>query len=50
MRKSWLAAPLVLAAAALIFVTAATGSGAGAKSGGTFRVGTASGRARESTR
>ena len=43
MRKSWLAAPLVLTAAALIFVTTATGSGAKATSGGTFRVGTASG-------
>jgi peptide/nickel transport system substrate-binding protein len=43
MRKSWLAAPLVLAAAALIFVTTATGSGASSKSGGVFRVGTASG-------
>ena len=43
MRKGWLAAPLVLVAAALIFATTATGSGAGAKSGGTFRLGTANG-------
>jgi peptide/nickel transport system substrate-binding protein len=43
MRKTWLAAPLVLTAAALIFVTTATGSGAKARSGGVFRVGTASG-------
>jgi peptide/nickel transport system substrate-binding protein len=43
MRKGWLAAPLVLVAAALIFTTTATGSGASAKSGGTFRLGTANG-------
>jgi peptide/nickel transport system substrate-binding protein len=42
MRTKWLAA-LVLAAAALIFATTATGSGAKTSSGGTFRVGTASG-------
>ncbi|MGH3056097.1 MAG: ABC transporter substrate-binding protein, partial [Gaiellaceae bacterium] len=43
MRKGWLAAPFVLAAAALIFATTATGSGTSAKSGGTFRLGTANG-------
>jgi peptide/nickel transport system substrate-binding protein len=44
MKKTWLAAPLVLTAAALIFVTTATGSGARTSSGGgTFRLGTASG-------
>jgi peptide/nickel transport system substrate-binding protein len=42
MNKRWLAA-LPLVAAALIFATTATGSGKSAKSGGTFRVGTASG-------
>ena len=43
MRKRWLAAaPLIIAA--LIFATTATGSGKkAAASGGTFRVGTASG-------
>jgi peptide/nickel transport system substrate-binding protein len=43
MRKGWLAAPLVLVAAALIFATSATGSGSRAESGGTFRLGTANG-------
>jgi peptide/nickel transport system substrate-binding protein len=42
MSKKWLAA-VPLAFAALIFVTAATGSGSSAKSGGTFKLGTASG-------
>jgi len=42
MQKRWLAA-LPLAVAALIFATAATGSGSKATSGGVFRVGTASG-------
>jgi peptide/nickel transport system substrate-binding protein len=42
MNKRWLAA-LPLAVAALIFATTATGSGKTAKSGGTFRVGTANG-------
>ena len=42
MSKKWLAAvPLVVAA--LIFATTATGSGSGSKSGGTFKLGTASG-------
>jgi peptide/nickel transport system substrate-binding protein len=43
MRKSWLVAPLVLTAAALIFATTATGSGSKSKSGGVFRLGTANG-------
>jgi peptide/nickel transport system substrate-binding protein len=43
MRKGWLAAPLVLVAAALIFATSATGSSSKANSGGTFRLGTANG-------
>ena len=42
MQKRWLAA-LPLAVAALIFATAATGSGKKTTSGGTFRVGTSSG-------
>ena len=42
MSRKWLAA-VPLAIAALIFATTATGSGSGAKSGGTFRLGTASG-------
>ena len=42
MQKRWLAA-LPLAVAALIFATAATGSGSKSTSGGIFRVGTASG-------
>jgi peptide/nickel transport system substrate-binding protein len=42
MSKKWLAA-VPLAIAALIFATAATGSGSSAKSGGTFKLGTASG-------
>ncbi len=42
MRKRWLAA-LLLAGAALFFVTAATGSGKKTTSGSVFRVGTASG-------
>jgi peptide/nickel transport system substrate-binding protein len=43
MRKKWLAAALPLAVAALIFAATATGSGSSTKSGGTFRLGTASG-------
>src|SRR5437763_4051336 len=43
MRKKWLAAALLLAAVGLIFATTATGSGKKATSGGTFRLGTASG-------
>jgi peptide/nickel transport system substrate-binding protein len=43
MRKTWLAAALLLIAAALIFATTATGSGKSSKSGGTFKLGTASG-------
>jgi peptide/nickel transport system substrate-binding protein len=43
MRKNRLAAALLLAVAALIFATTATGSGSSTKSGGTFRVGTSSG-------
>src|SRR5438445_8655663 len=43
MRKKWLAAALLLATAALIFATTATGSGKSSKSGGTFRLGTANG-------
>jgi peptide/nickel transport system substrate-binding protein len=43
MRKKWLAAALPLAVAALIFATTATGSGSSTNSGGTFRLGTASG-------
>jgi peptide/nickel transport system substrate-binding protein len=44
MRKRWLAAAVLLTATALIFATTATGSGKKASSsGGTFRVGTASG-------
>ncbi|HJQ50902.1 MAG TPA: peptide ABC transporter substrate-binding protein [Gaiellaceae bacterium] len=42
MSRKWLAA-VPLAIAALIFATTATGSGSSAKSGGTFRLGTASG-------
>jgi peptide/nickel transport system substrate-binding protein len=42
MSRKWLAAVL-LAIAALVFATTATGSGSSAKSGGTFRLGTASG-------
>jgi peptide/nickel transport system substrate-binding protein len=43
MRKKWLMAALPLAVAALIFATTATGSGSSTNSGGTFRLGTASG-------
>src|SRR2546421_7096372 len=43
MRRTWLAAALLLIAAALIFATTAIGSGKNSKSGGTFRLGTASG-------
>jgi peptide/nickel transport system substrate-binding protein len=43
MRKTWLAAALLLIAAALIFATTAIGSGKSSKSGGTFKLGTASG-------
>src|SRR5690348_13506308 len=42
MSRKWLAA-VPLAIAALIFATTATGSGSSSKSGGTFRLGTASG-------
>jgi peptide/nickel transport system substrate-binding protein len=42
MSRKWLAA-VPLAIAALVFATTATGSGSSAKSGGTFRLGTASG-------
>src|SRR5690348_13158574 len=42
MSRKWLAA-VPLAIAALIFATTATGSGTSSKSGGTFRLGTASG-------
>jgi peptide/nickel transport system substrate-binding protein len=42
MRKRWLAA-LLLTVGALVFATTAIGSGAKSTSGGTFRVGTASG-------
>src|SRR5256886_6721064 len=42
MKRKWLAA-LLLTATALIFATSAIGSGKKAASGGTFRVGTASG-------
>src|SRR5947209_19213295 len=43
MRKKWLAAALLLAAVGLIFATTATGSGKKSTSGGTFKLGTASG-------
>src|SRR3954468_20776625 len=43
MRKTWLAAALLLIAAALIFATTAIGSGKSSKSGGTFKLRTASG-------
>src|SRR3989440_817728 len=43
MRRTWLAAALLLIAAALIFATTAIGSGKNSKSGGTFKPGTASG-------
>ena len=43
MRTKWIAAAVLLAVAALIFATTATGSGSSAKSGGTFRLGTTSG-------
>src|SRR5213595_371630 len=43
MRKKWLAAALLLSAGGLIFATTATGSGKKSTSGGTFKLGTASG-------
>src|SRR3954471_11609719 len=43
MRKKWLSAGLLLAAVGVVFATTATGSGKKSTSGGTFKLGTASG-------